>query len=76
VKTGGVSFDGLTAEGVAQHADVFEKAVRKVRGRVMPPPNARQPSAQAADALVAWLEQTLDKGETQRTSRTRSCCTG
>jgi len=64
VKTGGVSFDGLTAEGVAQHADVFEKAVRKVRGRVMPPPNARQPSAPAADALVAWLEQTLDKGET------------
>ena len=64
VKTGGVSFDGLTAEGVVQHADVFEKAVRKVRGRVMPPPNARQPGAQAADALVAWLEQTLDKGET------------
>ena len=64
VKTGGVSFDGLTAEGVAQQADVFEKAVRKVRGRVMPPPNARQPSGQAADTLVAWLEQTLDKAET------------
>jgi mono/diheme cytochrome c family protein len=64
VKIGGVSFDGLTAEGVAQHADVFEKAVRKVRGRVMPPPNARQPSGQAADALVAWLEQTLDTAET------------
>ncbi|HET9271027.1 MAG TPA: DUF1592 domain-containing protein [Vicinamibacterales bacterium] len=64
VKTAGVSFDGLTAEGVAQHADVFEKAIRKVRGRVMPPPNSRQPTAAAADALVAWLEQTLDKGET------------
>jgi len=64
VKTGGVSFDGLTAEAVTQHADVFEKAVRKVRGRVMPPPNARQPTAQTSDALVAWLEQTLDKGET------------
>jgi len=64
VKTGGVSFDGLTADDVAQHADVFEKAVRKVRGRVMPPPNARQPSAEASDALVVWLEQTLDKAET------------
>jgi hypothetical protein len=63
VKTGGVSFDGLTVESIGQHADVFEKAVRKVRGRVMPPPNARQPGGQAADALVAWLEQTLDKAE-------------
>src|SRR5919199_1810207 len=37
-KTGGVSFEGVTPEGVAQHADIFEKAVRKLRGRVMPPP--------------------------------------
>jgi len=65
VKTGGVSFDGLTVDNIGQHADVFEKAVRKVRGRVMPPPNARQPTAQAADALVAFLEQTLDKAEDQ-----------
>src|SRR6185503_19215674 len=66
VKTGGVSFDGLTADTIGQHADVFEKAVRKVRGRVMPSPNARQPSGQASDALVAWLEQTLDKAETRQ----------
>jgi mono/diheme cytochrome c family protein len=65
VKTGGVSFDGLTVENIGQHAEVFEKAVRKVRGRVMPPPNARQPNAQAADSLVAFLEQTLDKSEDQ-----------
>jgi mono/diheme cytochrome c family protein len=63
VKTAGVSFDNLTVENIGQHADVFEKAVRKVRGRVMPPPNSRQPTAPAADALVAWLEQTLDKAE-------------
>ncbi|HZI80523.1 MAG TPA: DUF1592 domain-containing protein [Vicinamibacterales bacterium] len=63
VKTAGVSFDNLTVEHIGQQADVFEKAVRKVRGRVMPPPNARQPSAPAADALVAWLETTLDKAE-------------
>ena len=55
-KTGGVSFEGLTAESIGQHADVFEKAVRKLRGRVMPPPGARQPDAAAVDSLVAWLE--------------------
>ena len=62
-KVGGVSFDGMTAESIAQHPDVFEKAVRKVRGRVMPPPNARQPTGPAADALVTFLERTLDKAE-------------
>jgi mono/diheme cytochrome c family protein len=65
VKTAGVSFDNLTAEGIAQHADLFEKAVRKVRGRVMPPPGSRQPDGAAADALVAWLEQTLDRAPGQ-----------
>ncbi|HXD75630.1 MAG TPA: DUF1592 domain-containing protein [Vicinamibacterales bacterium] len=60
MKAGGVSFDGLTADGVAQHADVFEKAIRTLRGRVMPPPNAKQPQQAQVDALVAFLENTLD----------------
>jgi len=60
VKTAGVSFDGLTAEGIGQRAELFEKAVRKVRGRVMPPPGARQPDGAAADSLVSWLEHSLD----------------
>jgi mono/diheme cytochrome c family protein len=60
-KAGSVSFEGLTAESIGQHADVFEKAVRKLRGRVMPPPNARQPEQAAVDSLVAWLEESLDR---------------
>ena len=62
-KTGGVSFEGITPESVGQHADVFEKAVRKLRGRVMPPPGSRQPDAATADSLVAWLETSLDRAE-------------
>jgi mono/diheme cytochrome c family protein len=62
-KTGGVSFEGITPESVGQHADVFEKAVRKLRGRVMPPPGSRQPDAAAVDALVSWLENSLDRIE-------------
>jgi mono/diheme cytochrome c family protein len=60
-KAGGVSFEGLTPESIGQHADVFEKAVRKLRGRVMPPPGARQPDAASIDSLVAWLEESLDR---------------
>ena len=60
VKAAGVSFDGLTPDGIGQRPDVFEKAVRKLRGRVMPPPGARQPDAATFDSLVAWLEESLD----------------
>ena len=64
-KVAGVSFEGITPASIGQHADVFEKAVRKLRGRVMPPPGARQPDAAAVDALVAYLEGSLDRAATQ-----------
>ena len=64
-KTAGLSFQGITAASVGERADVFEKAVRKMRGRVMPPPGARQPSSAAVDSLVAFLETTLDRVPTQ-----------
>src|SRR5262245_52017716 len=64
-KTGGVSFEGLTAANIGERAEVFEKAVRKLNGRVMPPPGARQPDAKAVDSLVAWLEGSLDRAETR-----------
>src|SRR5262247_151337 len=54
-KIGGVSFEGITTESIGQHPDLFEKAVRKLRGRVMPPPGAKQPKSEAVDSLVAWL---------------------
>jgi hypothetical protein len=60
MKAAGVSFENLTPDVIGQHPDVFEKAVRKLRGRVMPPPNARQPDQAAVDSLVSWLEESLD----------------
>ena len=63
-KVAGVSFEGITPASIGEHADVFEKAVRKLRGRVMPPPGARQPDAAAVDALVAYLEGSLDRAAT------------
>ena len=60
-KTGGVSFEGVTFASIARNPELFEKAVRKLRGRVMPPPGAKQPDGKAVDSLVAWLEDSLDK---------------
>src|SRR5262245_40129835 len=51
-KTAGVSFENITPASIGEHADVFEKAVRKLRGRVMPPPGSRQPDGASADALI------------------------
>ena len=70
-KTGGVSFEGLTPDSIGQHADLYEKAVRKLRGRVMPPPGAKQPESAAVDSLVAWLETSLDRVETPAHVRDR-----
>src|ERR1700704_984978 len=61
VKAGNLFLNQLSAESVPEHPEIFEKAVRKLRGRQMPPPGMPQPSQQEVDALVGWLESTLDK---------------
>ena len=61
-KAGGVAFDALPLNAVHEHADVWETAVRKLRGRLMPPPGSRQPGQPEIDALVTWMETTLDGG--------------
>src|SRR6202049_4498902 len=61
VGAGNLFLDQLSAESVPQHPEIFEKVVRKLRGRQMPPPGMPQPSQQEVDALIGWLESTLDK---------------
>jgi hypothetical protein len=61
VRAGNLLLDQLGPESVAEHPEIFEKVVRKLRGRQMPPPGMEQPSQQEVDALIGWLESTLDK---------------
>jgi hypothetical protein len=61
VAAGNLFLDQLGPESVAEHPEIFEKVVRKLRGRQMPPPGIAQPSQQEVDALVGWLESTLDE---------------
>jgi hypothetical protein len=58
--TADVSFEGMSAQDIGEHAELYEKAVRKLRGRVMPPPGEPAPESEAVDELVAWLETSLD----------------
>ena len=59
-KAGGVALDTLPLDAVHDSADVWEKVVRKMRGRLMPPPTSRQPDQQEIDAFMAWMEARLD----------------
>src|SRR5947208_9181803 len=61
VGAGKLFLDKLGAGSVPEHPEIFEKVVRKLRGRQMPPPGMPQPSQQEVDALIGWLENTLDK---------------
>src|SRR6516165_9093436 len=64
VKAGNLFLNQLSAASVPEHPEIFEKVVRKLRGRQMPPPGMLQPSQQEVDALIGWLESTLDKSST------------
>jgi hypothetical protein len=61
VRSGGLVLDELSADSVPAHPEIFEKVVRKLHGRQMPPPGFLQPSQKEVDALVGWLESTLDE---------------
>jgi hypothetical protein len=61
---GGVAFDTLSPETVPDNGKVWEAAVRKLRGRLMPPPGNPQPSQTGIDQFVGWMEGRLDSGQT------------
>jgi mono/diheme cytochrome c family protein len=60
IHAGGLALDTFGLDAVSEHADVWEKAVRKLRGRQMPPPGSRQPDQRDIDAFVEWMETKLD----------------
>jgi hypothetical protein len=64
--TGGVAFDTMNPEGVPDEAKVWEAAVLKLRGRMMPPPGEKQPDQARIDAFVSWMEGKLDAAAAAR----------
>ncbi len=57
---GGIAFDTLSTDDIPANAETWEHVVRKLRGRLMPPPNAAQPDQHAIDGFVGFLENSLD----------------
>ncbi len=57
---GGVAFDTMKPSQVPADAKVWEAAVRKLSGRLMPPPGNPQPPQKQIDRFVSWLQSYLD----------------
>ena len=57
---GGVAMDTLNLSQVGEDPEVWEKAISKLRGRLMPPSGSPQPSQADIDATVAYLESSVD----------------
>jgi hypothetical protein len=65
-KKGGLALDMAVAQDVSQHPDLWEKVVRKLRARQMPPIGKDRPGEAAYDAAVASLEASLDRAALAR----------
>ena len=61
VKTANLSLQGADLSQVGEHADFWEKVVRKLRAGVMPPPDMPRPSLVEYDGLRDWLEREIDR---------------
>ena len=61
LKTAKVEFDALELAHPEKNTVVWERAIRKLRAGMMPPPGAPRPAVADAQSLAAYLETALDK---------------
>jgi mono/diheme cytochrome c family protein len=60
-KNGGVRLDTVDVARVGDNPEVWERALRRLRARAMPPPGSRRPDEQGYEHLVSYLETALDR---------------
>ena len=62
----GITLDSLDLAHVGEKAEQWEKAVRKLRGGMMPPSGEARPDAATLEALTSWLENELDQNSVRQ----------
>ena len=60
-RTASLMLDKMDFNNVGEGADIWEKAVRKLRVGMMPPQGAAQPDPATRQSLVSWLATELDR---------------
>ena len=58
---GGLNLEKILPEDVSRHSDAWEKVVRKLNARHMPPIGKPRPDERTYSAIVSSLETTLDR---------------
>ncbi len=61
LKTAGLALDDAGVENPAAHPEIWEKVVRRLRVRSMPPAGLPRPNDDAYVALISSLETSLDR---------------
>ncbi len=71
-KTAGLALDTISLDEVSKHAETWEKVVRKLRARQMPPEKMPRPAEPVYEAALSSLEASLDRaaGEQPNPGRT------
>jgi Protein of unknown function (DUF1592)/Protein of unknown function (DUF1588)/Protein of unknown function (DUF1585)/Protein of unknown function (DUF1587)/Protein of unknown function (DUF1595)/Cytochrome C oxidase, cbb3-type, subunit III len=57
---GGIAFESMSPHDIPADAETWEKAIRKLRGRLMPPAGNPQPDSESVKSMVSFLETTID----------------
>ena len=60
LRTAGLTLDTMDVEQIGEGAPVWEKVLRKLQGRAMPPEGMPRPDEATYDSLAGYLEQQLD----------------
>ncbi|MDB6027367.1 MAG: Protein of unknown function (DUF1587)/Protein of unknown function (DUF1592)/Protein of unknown, partial [Verrucomicrobiales bacterium] len=61
VKKGGLDLDSLSREDATQHPEEWERVIRKLRARQMPPIGKDRPDERTFNAVVSSLSSSLDR---------------
>ena len=61
LRTAGLTLDTADVDAVSEHAETWEKVVRKLRASAMPPQGMPRPDPATYDAFATYLETKLDR---------------
>ncbi len=63
IATAGLALDTMNVEEINEGAAVWEKVLRKLQGRAMPPAGMPRPDEATYESLTTYLEQELDSAQ-------------
>src|SRR5262245_38369109 len=61
LKRANLSLEKLDLTTAGDHAELWEKVIRKLRAGVMPPPGIRRPPTAEYEGLRDWLEAAMER---------------